>query len=35
VSDSYAIANAGFGGTAEYVALWFKEHGIEWISSGT
>jgi len=25
----YAIANALFGGTAEYVALWFKDHGIE------
>lgn len=29
VGFAYAIANAGFGGTAEYVALWFKEHGIE------
>jgi MHS family alpha-ketoglutarate permease-like MFS transporter len=35
VGSAYAIANAGSGGTAEYVALWFKEHGIEWISSGT
>jgi MHS family alpha-ketoglutarate permease-like MFS transporter len=25
----YAIGNAAFGGTAEYVALWFKQHGIE------
>jgi len=25
----YAIANALFGGTAEYVGLWFKDHGIE------
>ena len=25
----YAIANAGFGGTAEYVALWFKLDGRE------
>jgi MHS family alpha-ketoglutarate permease-like MFS transporter len=25
----YALANALFGGTAEYVALWFKDHGIE------
>jgi MHS family alpha-ketoglutarate permease-like MFS transporter len=25
----YAIANALFGGTAEYVALWFKNRGIE------
>jgi MHS family alpha-ketoglutarate permease-like MFS transporter len=29
VGLSYAIANAGFGGTAEYVALWFKSKGIE------
>jgi len=29
VGFAYAIANAGFGGTAEYVALWFKDHGIE------
>ena len=26
---SYAIANALFGGTIEYVALWFKSHGVE------
>jgi MHS family alpha-ketoglutarate permease-like MFS transporter len=25
----YAIANALFGGTAEYVGLWFKDRGIE------
>jgi MFS transporter, MHS family, alpha-ketoglutarate permease len=25
----YAIANAVFGGTAEYVALWFKQAGWE------
>lgn len=25
----YAIANAVFGGTAEYVALWFKDAGME------
>ena len=25
----YAIANATFGGTAEYVALWPKSHGVE------
>ena len=25
----YAIANAAFGGTAEYVGLWFKDRGIE------
>jgi MHS family alpha-ketoglutarate permease-like MFS transporter len=25
----YAIANASFGGTAEYVALWMKSRGIE------
>ena len=25
----YAIANTIFGGTAEYVALWFKRAGIE------
>jgi len=25
----YAIANALFGGTAEYVALWFKDRGVE------
>jgi len=26
---SYAIANAAFGGSAEYVALWFKSIGVE------
>ena len=25
----YAIGNAAFGGTAEYVALWFKSEGME------
>ena len=25
----YALANAAFGGTAEYVALWFKSEGME------
>jgi MFS transporter, MHS family, alpha-ketoglutarate permease len=29
VGVSYAIANALFGGTAEYVALWFKSSGRE------
>ncbi|MEJ5085351.1 MFS family transporter [Brucella pseudogrignonensis] len=29
VGFSYAIANAIFGGTAEYVALWFKKAGFE------
>jgi MHS family alpha-ketoglutarate permease-like MFS transporter len=29
VGLSYAIANALFGGTAEYVALWFKSVGYE------
>ncbi|MFD1546594.1 MFS transporter [Nonomuraea guangzhouensis] len=29
VALPYAIANALFGGTAEYVALWFKQAGIE------
>jgi MHS family alpha-ketoglutarate permease-like MFS transporter len=29
VGFSYAIANALFGGTAEYVALWFKSAGRE------
>jgi MHS family alpha-ketoglutarate permease-like MFS transporter len=29
VGLSYAIANAAFGGTAEYVALWFKSVGRE------
>ncbi|GAA2651357.1 MFS transporter [Streptomyces lunalinharesii] len=38
VALPYAIANALFGGTAEYVALWFKNGGIEsgfyWYVSG-
>jgi MHS family alpha-ketoglutarate permease-like MFS transporter len=29
VGLSYAIANAAFGGSAEYVALWFKSNGSE------
>ena len=29
VALPYALANTLFGGTAEYVALWFKEHGME------
>jgi MHS family alpha-ketoglutarate permease-like MFS transporter len=29
VGLSYAVANAMFGGTAEYVALWFKSSGME------
>jgi len=29
VALPYAIANAVFGGTAEYVALWFKQAGAE------
>ncbi len=29
VSLPYAISNAVFGGTAEYVALWFKQQGME------
>ncbi|NIJ33005.1 MFS transporter [Sphingomonas oligoaromativorans] len=29
VALPYAIANALFGGTAEYVALWFKQAGLE------
>ncbi|GEP02105.1 MFS family transporter [Methylobacterium oxalidis] len=29
VGLSYALANATFGGTAEFAALWFKENGIE------
>jgi MHS family alpha-ketoglutarate permease-like MFS transporter len=29
VGLSYAVANALFGGTAEYVALWFKTVGQE------
>ncbi|GAA4105982.1 MULTISPECIES: MFS transporter [Actinomadura] len=38
VALPYALANAMFGGTAEYVALWFKQGGIEsgfyWYVSG-
>ncbi|MGN9837957.1 MFS transporter [Nonomuraea sp. H19] len=38
VALPYAITNALFGGTAEYVALWFKDSGIEsgffWYVSG-
>ncbi|MBP0492820.1 MFS family transporter [Roseomonas indoligenes] len=38
VGLGYAIANSLFGGTAEYVALWFKSQGIEstfyWYVSG-
>ncbi|WP_445502016.1 MFS transporter [Microvirga sp. G4-2] len=30
VALPYAIANTVFGGTAEYVALWFKQAGIEY-----
>ena len=29
VGLAYALANATFGGTAEFVALWFKDSGIE------
>ena len=29
VAFPYAIGNALFGGTAEYVGLWFKQAGIE------
>jgi MHS family alpha-ketoglutarate permease-like MFS transporter len=29
VSLPYAISNCIFGGTAEYVALWFKNEGME------
>jgi MHS family alpha-ketoglutarate permease-like MFS transporter len=29
VGFAYAIGNALFGGTAEYVALWFKQAGLE------
>lgn len=29
VALPYALANAAFGGTAEYVALWFKSNGME------
>src|SRR5260364_46569 len=25
----YAVANAAFGGTAEYIALWMKSRGVE------
>ena len=35
VGLAYAIANALFGGTAEYVALWFKSAGQEGGSPGT
>lgn len=38
VGLSYAVANAIFGGSAEYVALWFKQAGVEqnfyWYVSG-
>jgi MHS family alpha-ketoglutarate permease-like MFS transporter len=38
VALSYAVANAMFGGSAEYVALWFKQAGMEqnfyWYVSG-
>ena len=38
VAFPYAIANALFGGSAEYIALWFKSEGIErgfyWYVSG-
>jgi len=38
VALPYAIANTAFGGTAEYVALWFKargqEHGFYWYVTG-
>jgi hypothetical protein len=38
VGLGYAIANSLFGGTAEYVALWFKSQGMEttffWYVSG-
>jgi MFS transporter, MHS family, alpha-ketoglutarate permease len=38
VALPYALANAIFGGTAEYVALWFKSEGLErgfyWYVSG-
>jgi MHS family alpha-ketoglutarate permease-like MFS transporter len=30
VALPYALANATFGGTAEYVALWFKSSGVEY-----
>jgi MFS transporter, MHS family, alpha-ketoglutarate permease len=29
VALPYALANAAFGGTAEYAALWFKDKGVE------
>ena len=29
VALPYALANTMFGGTAEYVALWFKDRGME------
>jgi MHS family alpha-ketoglutarate permease-like MFS transporter len=29
VALPYSLANTLFGGTAEYVALWFKDRGIE------
>jgi MHS family alpha-ketoglutarate permease-like MFS transporter len=29
VALPYAVANAVFGGTAEYAALWFKDEGME------
>lgn len=29
VALPYALANTVFGGTAEYVALWFKSHDLE------
>ena len=29
VALPYAIGNAAFGGTSEYVALWFKDRGVE------
>jgi MHS family alpha-ketoglutarate permease-like MFS transporter len=29
VALPYALANAAFGGTAEYMALWFKSIGVE------
>jgi MFS transporter, MHS family, alpha-ketoglutarate permease len=29
VGLSYAVANAVFGGSAEYVALWLKQAGME------
>ncbi len=35
VGLAYAIANAIFGGSAEYVALWFKGAGSDPTSTGT